>query len=99
MRDLLGFNKTTKYEEYNLSQNTIDVLSFDNIFLDCDIAQAMIFRRRRSGIIHNFTLDVDPRYKYRENFRGGVQWYMMESKDNISIISFNVKKYFLKQKF
>ena len=39
----------------------------------------MIFKKR-SGIIHNFTLDVDPGYKYIETFRGGVQWYMMESK-------------------
>ena len=31
-------------------------------------------------------MDVDPRYKFIEKFRGGVQWYMMESKDVISII-------------
>ena len=29
-------------------------------------------------------MDVDPGYKYIEKFGGGVQWYMMESKDNIS---------------
>ena len=52
----------------------------------------MIFKCKRSGIFHNFTLDVDPGYKYNENFRGGVQWYMMESKDIISSISFKFKK-------
>ena len=31
-RDVLGFNKTTIYEEYNLSPNLVDILSFDNIF-------------------------------------------------------------------
>ena len=52
----------------------------------------MIFKGKRCGIIHNFTKDVDPRYKYIEKFRGGVQWYMMESKDNISSICFKKKR-------
>ena len=89
--DLLGFNKTTIFEEYNLSPNPVDILSFDNIFLECNIAQGMICKGKRSGIIHNFTMDVDPGYKYIEKFRGGVQWYMMESKDIISSIGFKLK--------
>ena len=36
-------------------------------------------------------MDVDPGYKYIEKFRGGVQWYMMESKNIISNISFELK--------
>ena len=51
----------------------------------------MIFIGKRSGIIHNFTMDNDPGYKYIEKFRGGVQWYMMESKDVISSICFKLK--------
>ena len=39
---------------------------------------------KRSGIIHNFTMDVDPGYKYIEKFRGGIQWYMMQSKDFVA---------------
>ena len=58
--DLLGFNKTTIFEEYNLSPNPVDILSFDNIFLECNIAKGMIFRGKRSRIIHNLTMDVDP---------------------------------------
>ena len=88
---LLGFNETILYEEYNLSPNPVDILSFDNIFLETDIAQGMIFKGRRSGIIHNFTMDVDPGYKYIEKFRGGVQWYMMNTKDFISSINFKLK--------
>ena len=38
IKDLLGFNARTLYEEYNLSPNPVDILSFDNIFLECDIA-------------------------------------------------------------
>ena len=51
----------------------------------------MFFRGKRSGIIHNFTMDVDPGYKYTEKFRGGITWYMAESKDVISSISFRLK--------
>ena len=72
--DLLGFNETILWEEYNLSTNPVDILSFDNIFIHTDIAQGMIFRGKRSGIIHNFSMDVDPRYKYIEKFGGGFQW-------------------------
>ena len=89
--NLLGFSKTTIYEEYNISPNPVDIISFDNIFIECDIAKGMIFKGKRTGIIHNFTMDVDPGYKYIEMFRGGVQWYMMESKDIISSICFKLK--------
>ena len=36
-------------------------------------------------------MDVSPGYKYIETFRGGVQWYMMETKDVISTFCFNLK--------
>ena len=89
--DLLGFNKTTIFGEYNISSNPVDLLSFDNIFIECDFARGMIYRGKQSNIIHNFTMYVDPGYKYIEKFRGGVQWYMMESKDIISSICFKLK--------
>ena len=51
----------------------------------------MIFKGKRSGIIHIFTMDVDPAHKYIEKFRGGVLFYMMESKGIISSICFKLK--------
>ena len=63
IRDLLGLNKTTIYEKYNLSPNPVDIISIDNIFLECDIAQGKIFKGKRTKIIHKFTMDVDPGYK------------------------------------
>ena len=90
-RDLLGFGSVLIYEKYKLSQNPVDKLSFDKIFLECDIAQGMNFRGKRRGIIHSFTTDIDPGYKYIEKFRGGVQWFMMESKDTVSTICFKLK--------
>ena len=92
IRDLLGFNARTFFEEYTLSTNPVDILSLDNIFLECDIAQGMIFKSKRSGIIHNFTMDVNPGCKYIEKMVGGIEWFMMESKDIISIICFKLKK-------
>ena len=88
---LLGFNKRTIYDEYNLSDNPVDLLSFDNFFIECDIAKGMIFKGKRSGIIFNFTMDVSPGYKYIHKFLGGVQSYMMESKDIISSLCFKIK--------
>ena len=91
IKDLLGFNARTIYDEYTPSDHPVDILSFDNIFLECNIAQGMIFKGKRSGIIHNFTMDVDPGYKYIEKFRIWVLYYMMESKDIISSICFKLK--------
>ena len=91
VKDLLGFNAMTLYEEYTLSNNPVDILSFDNIFIECNIARGMIFKGKRSGIVHNFTMDVDPGYKYIEKFHRGVQWYMMESEDFIPSICFKLK--------
>ena len=51
----------------------------------------MIFKGKRTGVIMNFTMDVDPGYKYIEKFHCAVQWYMLESKDIISSICFKLK--------
>ena len=89
IRDLLGVNAKTLY---TLSPNRVDILSFDIIFIHIDITEGMIFRGKMSEIIHILTMDVDPGYKCIENFRGGIQWYMMESKDIISSIRLKLKK-------
>ena len=89
--ELLGFAKTTLYEEYNISPNPVDIISFDNIFIECDIAKGMIYRGKQSNIIHNWTMTVNPGYKYVERFFGAITWYMMESKDIISSICFKLK--------
>ena len=91
MKDLLGFHAITLYEETNLSTNPVDILSFDKMFIECDIAQGMIFKGRKSNIVHNWTMTVDPGYGDVENFSGGITWYMMQSKDIISSICFKLK--------
>ena len=46
-RNLLRFNASTLYEEYNLSPNQVGILSFDNNFLETDNAQGMIFKDKK----------------------------------------------------
>ena len=88
---LLGFGKSTIHEEYNISPNPVDIISFDNTFIETDKAEGMIFRGRRTGIIFNWQMDVNPGYRYIHKFRGGVQWYMLQNKDIISSISLKLK--------
>ena len=91
LKDLLRFHAITLYEEKNLSTNPVDILSFDNFFLECYIAQGMIFKGRKSNLIHIWTMTVDPGYKYVDKFSGCIIWCMMQSKDIISSICFKLK--------
>ena len=68
--DLSEIKPFVIHYEYNLSDNPVDILSFDNIFLETDSAQEMIFKRDGSGLIHNLPTDVDPGYIIFENFWG-----------------------------
>ena len=49
----------------------------------------MILKGERSGVIHNFTMTVNPGYKYVERFEGEISWYVMNSID--VILSFNIR--------
>ena len=50
----------------------------------------MLLKGKRSGVIHHFTMDVNPRFKFIEKMRGSVHWHMIESKDIISSICFKL---------
>ena len=91
IKDLLGFHANILYESYKLSTNPVDILSFDIVFLECDIARGIFFKGRKSNIIHYWTMTVDPGYKYVEKISGGISWYTMQSKDFISSICFKLK--------
>ena len=80
-----------QYMKKKLSPNPVDILSFDNIFDETNIAQGMIFEGKRCGIDHDITMDVEPAYKHFGKFSGGFQWYMMESKCFKPSINFNLK--------
>ena len=42
--DLLWLKPKILHEEYNISNYPVDILSFDKIFLECDMAQAVIYK-------------------------------------------------------
>ena len=92
IRDLLEFSASIIQEEYKLSPNPVDILPFDNIFCETDIAQELIFKGKRSGLVHNFAMDVDPGWKHIEKFRGGVYWYKMHCKVFVPNTSFKFKR-------
>ena len=73
IRDILGFNADSLYGTNNLSPDTVDNMSFDKICLERNTAPGMVFKGKRSIIFRNFTIDVDPGYKYIESFREGNQ--------------------------
>ena len=89
--NLLGFNETILWQDYKLSPNPVDILSFDSIFIECKIAKRMTFRGRRSEILHGFNMTVSHGYKYVQNLRGGLQGYMMNTNDFISSINFKLE--------
>ena len=83
----MGLNQETIYEKPTLTPNPFDLLYCHSIFLETDIAPG-----ERSGVVQTFSTDVHPGYKDIKRIRGGVQWYMIESRDFISIISFKAEK-------
>ena len=93
IQNLVGFDPAVIYENYNQSHNPNDIFSFESIFLETDVAQTMIFQVKSTGKVHNFVMDADPGYSEIEKSTGGIQWHKMESKDFISKISFQLKKW------
>jgi hypothetical protein len=70
----------------------VNIISFDNIFIHCDIAQGMILNGKRSTIIHGFSFDVSPGFKYVEKFRGGLSYFDVRNSGNsINAIRFDVR--------
>ena len=63
----LGYKPTVLHEDFKLSDNPVDNLSFDNVFLETNIAQSRIFKGKRTGKKHNFTMNVSPGYNNNVN--------------------------------
>ena len=91
MRNQLKFKPVVLHEEYNLPHNPVDTLSIDNNFLETDMAQGMIFEGKRSKLFQNWTKTVNPGNTYVEKISAGIQWYMTDTKDFISIVNFKLK--------
>ena len=53
IRDVLGFNSSTIFEEDNLPLNPVDIISFDKVFPETDIGQGITFKGNKTGQIQN----------------------------------------------
>ena len=78
------------YEKFNLSPNQVDVISFANTFQETEFAQRMIFRGNCGQRNHNFSIDINPSYRYIEQLKGGFQCYFMNTNGFISNINFKL---------
>ena len=83
IKEVLGFKSKRISDEINNSDYPVDIIPFDNFSIETEIALGMIIDGKRTGVIHNFTLDVNRGYRYIETFHSGVQWFMMGDKDFI----------------
>ena len=43
----------------NQSPNPADIISFDIMFLETDIAQGMVIKKERTGLTYNFARNVE----------------------------------------
>ena len=91
MRDFSGFNPETIFENYNLTPNPVDCLSFNNFFLEADVAQGMTFKGKFFGLFLVLTMKVDSGNTHVQKFHAWLSWYMMACKGFISIASFIFK--------
>ena len=74
IRDLLGFDAVTFYEEYSLSPNPVDILYFDIMFLKCIVAQGLIVRGKRSGTLQWVLIPVVNTLRHSEEEYKGICW-------------------------
>ena len=89
--EVLGFKSKRISDETNNSDYPVDIISFDNFFIETGIALGMIIGGKRTGVIHNLTMDVNLGYRYIEKFHSGIQWFMMEDEGFISNNNFKPK--------
>ena len=63
MPDILRVDPVVTYEKYSLSPKPVNKIPFEQIFVETDNTQGIIFKGRRSGRIHNFTKNIGPGYQ------------------------------------
>ena len=59
-REFLRFDSVVIYDQYNLSHNPVEILSFDNMFMETNIAQGMTFQIDLQPILINLRWTLIP---------------------------------------
>ena len=74
IRDLLGLIPLVRFEEIYSSDNSVDIISFDNILLEKDIAHGMFFKVKNLQVFKNshgtLILDINTLKNLEEVFNG-----------------------------
>ena len=88
IQNLLVFKPAVFYKKYCLSLTPVDLLSFDNLFHATDIFQGMFFKSKWIEKILNWTMNVDPGYKYVKKFSGVFNglWWKLKISLQVSIL-------------
>ncbi len=60
---LLGFDPQILTEEYNTSENKVNIITIDKLHLCCDCIEGSILNGQASSILFSFVLDAGPGYK------------------------------------
>ena len=56
------------YDNYNLSYNPVNILPFDNFFLETGVANGLLFKSKRTRINRTSTKDGDRGYIFNKSF-------------------------------
>jgi hypothetical protein len=67
LRSLLGFKNRVYHAGYNESENIVNILTVNSIFVDVDIINGSYVNGKLNPIIYSFFPNVSPGYKIIEN--------------------------------
>ena len=92
LASLLGFVPRILTGSYNTSENKVDIISFNNVFIYCDIVRGAYWNGKRTHILHSFSLNVSPGFRFVDKFYGGISYKdIINSKEQITLIKFYVR--------
>ena len=77
-------------KDSNVSDDVVDIIPFDNIYVRCNFARSMLFTGGSIYIIHKSTMNVNLGYNYVKQFNGGVKWNILEHTDDVFSLGFNL---------
>jgi hypothetical protein len=67
LRSVLGFNNKVYHAGYNKSENIVNILTGNSIFVEVDIISGSYVNGKLNPIIYLFSPNVSPGYKIIEN--------------------------------
>ena len=92
LASLFGFVPQILTGSYNTSEDKVNIISFNNVFIYCDIVRGSYLNGIRTHILHSFSLNVSPGFRFVDKFYGGISYKgIINSKEQITLIKFYVR--------